>query len=128
MQVYRSDLLYANLVPVIIPARLCRVVNQPAWCDAVVQSPDAARPVDAKTRCLGVLPIRFEGICADDQARPTTSGPLIFTHRPDRHWLHEWPLGLAYQLAKSQQRHGVPQHVVIGVDVGGGHSDVSVPH
>jgi len=79
MQVYRSDLLYANLVPVIIPARLCRVVNQPAWCDAVVQSPDAARPVDAKARCLGVLPIRFEGICADDQAQPATSEHLSFT-------------------------------------------------
>jgi len=108
-------------------ARLRRVVNQPTWCDAVVQSPDAARPVDAKARFLGVLPIRCEGICADDQARPATSGPLIFTHLPDRRRTHEWPFGLAYQLAKSQQRHRVPQHVVIGVDVGGCDRDVSLP-
>jgi hypothetical protein len=79
MQVYRPGLLYASLGPVMNPARLWRVVNQPAWCDEVVESPNSARPVDAKARCLGVLPIRFEGICADYQAQPATSEHLSFT-------------------------------------------------
>ncbi len=42
--------------------------------------------------------------------------------------MHDWPLGLAYPLATSQQSHRVPQHVVIGIDVGGRNSDVPVTH
>ena len=48
--------------------------------------------------------------------------------RTDRLRFHKWLFNPGYPPSTSQQSHCAPQHVVIGVDVGGGHSDVPVTH